>query len=299
MASWGPNDQIIFATTSGLHEVPAAGGEARTLTTADPSVGESQHLAPHILPSGEAVLFENNSLGRDDIEMLRLDTLERRVLVVNGQRPQFVASGHIVFGRDDSIWAIPFDAETLEVIGDPVPLVDGVMDIEENGGTQFAASQDGSLAYLTGSSIPFDARALVWVDRTGREEAIPIEPRAYAYPRVSPDGSTIALSETFPYDIWSWNVSRQTRSRVTFDPGVDVYPTWLPDSETIVFTSNREGAQNLFRRRADGTGGVERITESPNQQRVHAISPDGKWVVKGGAKLDHRGGGKLDHPAVE
>ena len=287
MATWGPDDRIIFGTTSGLWEISAAGGEPRVLTTVDTSVGEAGHVAPHFLPGGFAVIFSNSPgfAAEETLEVLRLDTSERRVLVENAERPQFVASGHIVFGRGDSIRAMPFDAANLDVAGDPVPLVEGVQVL--NDATQFAASRDGSLVYLTGSPFGGDARTLVWTDRDGLEEPIPIAARAYAYPRVSPDGSTIALTETQPYDIWSWNVSRQTRRRVTFSDGLDGYATWSPDGRTLLFLSDRGGGQNLFRRPADGTGSVERITDAPNQQqRPHAISRDGRWVVFGERSLE-------------
>ena len=278
--SWGRDDRIILGTLAGLYEVSGAGGEPQALTSLDTGAGETGHLYPNILPGGLAVLFTSES-GELNIELFRLDTGERRLLVENGVHPHYVTSGHIVFGRDDSIWAVPFDVERLEMTGEPFPLVEDVQNLRGLGGTQFSASRDGRLVYLTGDPFGGEARTLVWVDRNGLEEPIPIDPRVYAYPRVSPDGDTIALSETQPYDIWSWSVTRQTRSRLTFDDGLDAYPTWSPDGRTLVFVSSREGVQNLFRRPADGTGSVERITDAPNPQRPHAISPDGTWVVLG------------------
>ena len=277
--TWGRDNRIIFGSTTGLWEVPAVGGEPKPLTTLDASVAERGHGFPHFLPGGSAILFVSCSDAGCDVELMQLDTSERRVLLENGYSPHYIASGHIVFGRDDSIWAIPFDTERLEVTGEPFPVLEGVQE-DANAGARFSASRDGTLVYLTGDPLGGNGRIPVWVGRHGVEAPIPMEPEVYAYPRLSPDGGTIALSGSAPYDIWSWSVTRQTRSRFTSEDTVDSYPTWSPDGQTLMFTSNRgNGVLNLFRRRADGTGSVERITESATPQRINAISPDGNWLA--------------------
>ena len=279
--TWGRDDRIIFGSTTGLWEVPAAGGEPKPLTTLDANVAERAHAFPHFLPGGSAILFMSCSDAGCDVELMQLDTSERRVLVENGYGPQHIASGHIIFGRDDSIWAIPFDTERLDVTGEPFPVLEGVQK-DAITGARFSASRDGTLVYLTGDPLGGNGRIPVWVDRNGVEEPIPIEPEVYAYPRISPDGGTIALSGSAPFDIWNWSVTRQTRSRFTFEDAVDAYPTWSPDGQTLMFTSNRgNGVLNLFRRRADGTGSVERITESATPHRSNVVSPDGNWLVFG------------------
>ena len=120
----------------------------------------------------------------------------------------------------------------------------------------------------------------MWVDRQGRETPIPAPPRAYVYPRLSPDGTRVAVSATDQeYDIWVWDLGRTTLTRVTFDPGFDAYPVWTPDGRRLIFSSERAGARNLFWQAADGTGAVERLTESPNQQNATAVSPDGRRLI--------------------
>ena len=189
-----------------------------------------------------------------------------------------MSSGHIVFGRGDSVWAAPFDEERLELTDDPFPVVEGVQDLGGSGGTQFAASRNGTLVYLSGLGQP--NRTLVWVSRDGTEEPLPTDTRGYLYPRISPDGQSVALSLIDPFDIWSWSLTRETLSRFTFGEGNNTYPTFSPDGGTLVFSSTRGGGvRNLFRQAADGTGSVERLTESANPQRPSAISPDGKWLV--------------------
>ncbi len=120
----------------------------------------------------------------------------------------------------------------------------------------------------------------MWVDRQGRETPIPAPPRAYVYPRLSPDGTRIAVyAGDQEADIWVWDLGRTTLTRATFDPGLDIYPVWTPDGRRVIFSSERAGARNLFWQAADGTGAVERLTESPNQQNATAVSPDGRRLI--------------------
>ena len=124
----------------------------------------------------------------------------------------------------------------------------------------------------------------MWVDRQGREEPIKaIPPRPYIPPRLSPDGTRVALDiRDQENDIWVWEFARETLTRVTFDPGVDQAPAWTPDGLRLVFSSQAGGsAGSLFWQAADGTGTPERLTRSPNVQRPSAVSPDGTRVLFG------------------
>jgi serine/threonine-protein kinase len=80
-------------------------------------------------------------------------------------------------------------------------------------------------------------------------------------------------------DIWVWDLGRMTFTRVTFDPSLDAYPVWTPDGRRLIFSSDRTGARNLYWQAADGTGAVERLAESPNQQNATAVSPDGRRLI--------------------
>ena len=108
-----------------------------------------------------------------------------------------------------------------------------------------------------------EARTLVWVDRQGKEEVLNAEPRAYSRARISPDGNLVALEvRDQENEIWIWDFARETTTRLTFAPGYDGYAVWTPDGATVVFSSSRDGIANLYGKAADGTGAVERLTES-------------------------------------
>ena len=123
-------------------------------------------------------------------------------------------------------------------------------------------------------------RTLVWVDRQGHEEPINAPPRNYLYPRLSPDGTRVALDiRDQENDIWVWDFAHGTLTRVTFDPGFDTNPVWTRDGRRLIFTSERGGARNLFWQAADNTGSVERLSQSANTQLPTSVSPDGTRVV--------------------
>ena len=114
----------------------------------------------------------------------------------------------------------------------------------------YGVSDQGTLVHVaTRISAQAQVRTLVWVDRNGGEEAIPAPPRAYLYPRISPDGMQVALDvRDQENDIWIWSVARRTLTRLTFDPGLDRYPVWrpLPDGRGVRFRRGRGGPPNLF-----------------------------------------------------
>ena len=147
------------------------------------------------------------------------------------------------------------------------------------GAAHFTFSDTGALVYATGGDL--GERTLVWVDRDGREETLAAEPRAYRYPRISPDGSRLAVDvRDQEEDIWIWDFARETLTRLTFAPGRDSFPVWTPDGRQVAFASNRdEPGFNLYWKAADGTGAVERLTESENGQRPYAFTPDGRQLV--------------------
>ena len=195
-ASYGPDETIVFGLNdaAGLWQVLAAGGEPRSLTVTD---GASSHVLPDVLPNGAGVLFVINilvtSTNDDQIAVLDLRTGEYRVIIEAGTSPRYASSGHIVYAVGNTLRAVAFDAEQLAVTSDPVPVVEGVM-VKANGTASFSMSQTGSLVYVNGTAADATGpRTAVWVDRDGREEALPLPPRPYQNPRLSPDGMHLAV----------------------------------------------------------------------------------------------------------
>ena len=194
-ATRGPDDTIVFASFGqrGLMEVSAAGGEPRPLT--DPE-GDVAHSWPSFVPGGDAVLYmsrrRRQALDPAEVNVLSLDTGEQRSLV-RGTSGTVTAAGHLVFAREASLWAVPFDTDSLTVSGEPAPVVEGVLGSSIGG---YALAGDGTLVYLPSvGGAGADSTELVWVDRvTGEETPLAAPPRLYAQPRISPDGTRVAVS---------------------------------------------------------------------------------------------------------
>jgi hypothetical protein len=149
-----------------------------------------------------------------------------------------------------------------------------------NGAVDAVVAGDGTLAYVAGGAVALAGGTLVWVDRQGRETAIPAPPRLYAHPRVSPDGTRVAafVAEQ-DLDVWLWDLTRPPLTRVTYGPGADSYPLWTRDGHRLIFSSQRTGVMNLFWQTADGAGAVERLTESNHAQTATGISRDGGSLI--------------------
>jgi hypothetical protein len=291
-ASWGDDNSIVFATadTTGLRRVSAAGGEPVMLTRPDAAKGETNHWYPSVLPAGRGVLFTitaPNQAESAQVAVLDLRTGEQKILIRGGSQAEYLPSGYLVYAAAGTLRAVRFDLAKLEVLSDPVHVAEGVWmqaaaGAPGGGAAGYAVSKLGTLVYVRAARA-LAPRSLVWVDRKGRESPLSAPPRAYAEPRLSPDGMRVALTiRDRDVDIWIWELARETLTRLTFSPGIDQRPVWTPDGHRIVFASQRAGALNLFAQAADGTGTVEQLTTSAVQSFTHApswVAPDGTGIV--------------------
>jgi len=286
---FGSQGQASFrdvAGASGLFRVSESGGTPERLTTVDEAAGEAIHDYPHALPGGRTVIFtaKGPDGGAGRVVALSLETGEQRTVVDVGYDARYAASGHLVFARQDALWAVPFDARRLETTG---PEVVVVQDLEMNPyWVSFAFSGDGLLAYMAGgASITMNAipRALIWVDREGREQALPLPERQYYGPRLSPDGSRVAVtvydgrsSDLWVYDVASGAGLRLTRLEATAD--AILVPVWTPDGERIIYRA--PGSGDLWWTAADGSGAPEPLFEDPGSDEAGtSVSPDGRTLV--------------------
>ena len=284
-ASWGSDDTIIFnreGTQGGLVQVPGMGGTPKEITVSD--TGKRERY-PQILPGGKVVLFTSgtaSALQNADIVAVSLETGERKVLYRGGFYARYLPTGHLVFAREATLFASPFDLDRLELTGSPVPILEGVSSNPRRGEANFAFSESGALVYLPESVGGVSERSLMWVDRDGHEEPLAAEPHDYYQPRISWDGTRLAvvIRDSNNLDVWIYDLNRNLRTRLTVDAGVDTAPAWTPDDQRVVFSSTRrDSVRNLYWKAADGTGHVERLTTSPNNQFPAFCSSDGKRLV--------------------
>ena len=284
-ASWGDDHTVTFATNTpgtGLWRVPEDGGEPTLVTTADPGRHEGTYSFPSLLPRGRGVLFTIATSNQADrsVAVLDLKTGQRKTLIRGGGDAQHVETGHLIFAAAGELRAVRFDPVRLEVLGDPVTVVDHVM-MKPTVAANYTVSRAGRLVYIAaGLSEQATPRKLVWVDRKGHEEPSGLPPRAYGNPRLSPDGTRVAV-EVYDQnaDIWIWDLAKETLRRLTFDSAGDGLSNWTP----IVGRSSSyravQGVPSVYKQAADGSGTVDRLSPSATPHWPTAIAPDGRWVA--------------------
>jgi Tol biopolymer transport system component len=172
---------------------------------------------------------------------------------------------------------VPFDLARLQAVGAAVPIVEGVMQNVATGVAQYSFSNNGALAYIPGN-VAATQRRLVWVDRMGAEQPIAAPTHAYRTPRVSPDGRRLAVwIEELGDQVWTYDLGRDTLTRLTFEGTGNGGPVWTPDGKRVAFISGVPG--NLFWQPADGSGKAERLTTSEYRQIAGSWSPDGQVLA--------------------
>jgi serine/threonine-protein kinase len=310
-ASWSNQGTVALQpalTTQGLQQVSQEGGTPQPLTRV--VKGEFYHRWPEFLPGGKAVLFAAapaNAWNNAQIAVQQVGTGiparpsdgagapsplgERKDLIQGGTQPRYAATGHLLYAQGGTLMAAPFDARRLALIpqGGTVPAIEGVMQ-SATGAAQYSVSSTGTLVYLAGGIVGGQSR-MVWVSRNGEEQLLPAAPHDYQFPRVSPDGRRVAVAiAEQEQQIWVYDISRDTLTRLTFEGNTNIVPAWSPDGRRIAFGSNRAGPTNLFWQAADGSGGAERLTTSDYLNTPNSFSPDGQLLAfveaKPGAGLD-------------
>jgi Tol biopolymer transport system component len=278
-ATWADDGTIFVASAAGISRVPSGGGTPAPLVTSDRSKNE-RHVLPHALPGARAILFTTVT-GREwstaNVVLRSVDTGEQRVLVQGGADARYVDTGHLLYVKAGILMAVPFDLGRQQVAGNPVAVVEGVMQSintpnsgDETGAGQVAVSRSGTLLYLTGGVTPNLESSWEWIERTGsREKVAGVPAGAYVFPRLSPDGLRVAVNVRRPAsrvaDVWVYDLLRAAPTRLTFE-GSNSSPVWSPDGRRVVFSADTEGPSNLYVVNADGSGKPERLAKSDYQQ---------------------------------
>jgi len=274
--SWGADDTIVAALDAsiGLSRVPAAGGMPQPLTDSksEPS-GGLMHVWPQVLPGGKGVLFTAaNASGLGSLRVLTLNDGKLKTLVENSTHGRYLASGYVVYYQRETLFAAPVDAKRLEVTGPAVPLVYAVSNSGDR--ADFDLSSSGTLVYRRGtprSSLPS------WLDSSGKIEPALAKPGNYSSPRLSPDGTRLALSviQEGKQSLWVYDLKRETWNRLTSEEEPEWLPTWTPDGEFIAFRSGN----TLAWTQSDGSGKVERLAGVSPNAGPWSFSADGKWLA--------------------
>jgi Tol biopolymer transport system component len=284
--TWSPDGVILFAATGAgtagaitggaIYRVSAAGGTPTRVTAPDPTRQERAHGWPFFLPDGRHFLYfaAGTTSEGNAIKVGSLDSPERTLLLNATSNPVYAPPGYLLFDRQGTVMAQPFDAGRIRLTGEAVPIAEGVQYSPNNGKTAFDASENGVLAYRGGAaSTPLK---LVWVDRKGAEQPVPAAPHEYYAPRISPDGQRVAIAVGVIPDtqIWLYDLGRETLTRLTFEGAANIGPLWTPDGKRIAYKGT---ANRLFWQPADGSGSAEPMTSSELSQN----NVPGSWTPDG------------------
>jgi Tol biopolymer transport system component len=303
--TWNKNDVIVFNPTnfaSGLFRVSAAGGTPTPVTELDESRNENSHRFPWFLRDGRHFLYMGRSREPEKTGVFVGDLespagKQARKQVVSGDTTAAYATatgspGYLLFMRNQTLMAQPFNAEKLASTGEAIPVAEQVY----HGITQYGAfgvSQTGVLAYVAGGAS--GGVQLTWFDRSGRPSGTVGPPGVIQWASLSPDGNTVATDRVDPQsglsDLWLHDLARNTDSRLNFG-GNARFPTWSPDGARITFQATAKNGNNIFVRNANQTGQEEVLGDSPSQ-RPTDWSRDGRYII---AEQGGTTGGIWVHP---
>ena len=274
-ASWGEDGMIAFGLERGpLWQVRDSGGSPQHLTDLDPRKHEASHRLPHHLPKGRGLLFTATSgaleLGR--IVVLPPASREPRTLVENAADARY-AGGRLLYVRNATLFAAPFDLDRLTVTGAETPLLERVMQsigddnpAIDTGAAQFDDSDSGTLVYAEGGTVPPQMNRLLWIDRKGRTASIGEPGPNLLGARLSRDGKRIAVA-LINNDREPIRVYDLERGGFTSLPGVQgeaVFPVWTPDGRHVIFGWNRNGGMNAYAVPLDGSAAPTQVTSGAN-----------------------------------
>jgi Tol biopolymer transport system component len=285
-ATWGPNDIIVFAPSNRtpLYQVSAGGSGRAQLTSLNADRRENSHRWPHFLPDGRRFLFTARSDLPENtgIYVASLDSPGNPKWLMAAQSSAVYApSGHLLFVRDTTLFAQPFNAETAELEGEPVAVAGDVLQDPSGAIGMFAVSIDGRVLSYSESR----GNRLAWFDRSGRETPIAGPRGEFSQIQLSPDGMRAAVvmpdRQSGNRDIWLVTLADGGLSRLTSHPTNDWFPVWSPDGTEMIFASDRDGRVSFYRTSTTGAAGEERVFLAPSTNTVFPTdwSDDGRTLA--------------------
>jgi len=289
-AGWNSEGVIVAGTAASgnpIFRAPASGGTAAPITALAP--GESSHVWPQFLPDGRHFLYERVSSNPATMGVYvgsidaKPEEQSKERLLASDREAYYApspggATGNLIFLRNTTLMAQPFDPATLKLSGEPVAIANDVDSFANRNYGIFSVSNTGTLVYREGNGVQSQ---LTWIDRQGNPAGTIGDPGDYAFPAVSPRGDRVAvgMGPQASRNIAILDVARGTTTPFTFDPARDDFPVWSPDGKNIVFMSDRGGQSDLYIKPSDGSG-MEQIFFKSNEQKIpERWSKDGRYFL--------------------
>ena len=280
--TWSRDGVIVFGptATSGLQKVSAAGGVPTAATVL--GQGEVGHVQPTFLPDGRHFLYRANTTGPGPgwpVYVGSLDSVERKLLLNSDSQNVLYSQGYLLFLRERTLMAQPFDARRLALSGDPFPIAEQIQIQGTPPNGVFSVSENGVLAYQTGTAT--GGSQLNWFDRTGKQIGRLGDAATYYDLELSSDGkrASVSVEDQKGRDIWVYDIARGLRTRFTFDAADELTSLWSPDGSRIVFNSRRKQHLDLYQKASSGDGSEEVLLEDNADKYPMSWSADGKFIM--------------------
>ena len=279
--SWSDDGVLFLAaeSASSLVSMPAAGGSMQPVTTL--AAGERTHRWPQALPGGKSVLFTVGSQASPDsydngnIDAVIIATGERRIVLRGAAMARYCGDGRLLYSKGAGLFSVAFDPDRLTTSGDPIPVVPTVARDASTGAAHFSCANDGTLAFVPGTSAG-ELRNLVWVAVSGQTEIAKLPAGRHQEVRISPDGTRAALlgGTSGHGDVWIYEFARDTFNRLTFT-GTNAAPTWSQDGQSVYFSSfDAAGTHStVLKKIADGSRDAVAVATIPGRAYVTWVNP--------------------------
>ena len=293
--SWDEDASILYVpkTVGGVWRIPSTGGQPTEITK-PASISERTHRYPQQLPGG-AVIFTIDSEATpdsyDDATIAaQMPDGSRHTVLTEAAMARYVPSGHLLFARGGTLFAVPFDPTRAVVMGLPVEVLHEVAGDLSTGAHHFAASASGALVYISGRNAP-GSTVPAWMRSGSDVEPLSLPAGGYADLRISGDGQQAAMTviSDVSSDIWVHHFLRRTFTKVTF-AGKNVTPIWSRDGATLYYAQidGANGSSTIMRRPVDGSRQAEEIATLRGRVYLNDLTPDGHSLVVNAFGGEHR-----------
>ena len=286
--TWNREGDILFSKDNAIYRVSERGGTPTLVAAPDAARQEAAYLWPTFLPDGRhfllLIVMANNLNAGNFVAVGSLDSAKPEQLLPSMMNAVYAAPGYLLYLKQNTLTAQPFDATRLRLTGQAVPLAAG---IRSNGGSSwhgsFTAAQTGVLAYQTATARTDITSQMAWYDRKGGRLGVVSGIGERSNPALSPDGGKIAIGvgERGKRDVWVYDLKRGTESRLTIGHnGDNLNPIWSLDGSRIFFTSNRAGQLDIYEQPSNGLGDAEQILHSNDQLKyLDDVARDGRYAL--------------------
>ncbi|HJW14977.1 MAG TPA: protein kinase [Thermoanaerobaculia bacterium] len=283
--AWSRDGVILFEPhfREPIFKVAANGGKAEPATKFDDSRKETTHRFPVFLPDGKHFLYlaGSHAVGTEsELHSIYVGSLDGKPPrhLVNARSKPLYAAGHLLFVRQRTLMAQPFDAKSGTLSGEAFPIVANVQEDPGFFTAVFSVSDNGLLAYQESGGAG-DQHQFTWFDHDGKQLPNPEAKGNLWFPRLSHDGRRLLFAQGDPGDVWLEDLSRHVTTRLTFNPSDDNSAVWSPDDTRIYFMSQRSGAGDIYQKAASGTGADELLFSSNSLKNPTSVSPDGRYLL--------------------